>query len=78
LKLKNYGEGIAKGMVVTMKNAIRPPITTQYPEKQLHISRRTRGNQLVWDKQRFIACSMCARSCRMGCINVATSRDENE
>jgi NAD(P)H-quinone oxidoreductase subunit I len=78
LKLKNYGEGIAKGMAVTMKNAIRTPITTQYPEKKLHISRRTRGNKLVWDKEKCIACSMCARACPVQCISMATSRDENK
>jgi NAD(P)H-quinone oxidoreductase subunit I len=77
LKLKNYGEGIAKGMVVTMKNALRRPITTQYPEQKLNISRRTRGNQLVWDKNRCIACSMCAKACPVRCIDMVTSRDEN-
>jgi NADH-quinone oxidoreductase chain I len=77
LKLKNYGEGIAKGMAVTMKNALRRPITTQYPEQKLNISRRTRGNQLVWDNNRCIACSMCARACPVGCIDMVTSRDEN-
>jgi NAD(P)H-quinone oxidoreductase subunit I len=78
LKPKSYGEGIAKGMIVTMKNAIRGPITTQYPEKRLNISRRTRGNQIVWDKNRCIACSMCARACPVGCIDMVTSRDENK
>jgi NAD(P)H-quinone oxidoreductase subunit I len=77
LKLKNYGEGIAKGMAVTMKNALRRPITTQYPEQKLNISRRTRGNQLVWDKDRCIACSMCAKACPVGCIDMVTSRDAN-
>jgi NAD(P)H-quinone oxidoreductase subunit I len=78
LKLKSYGEGIVKGMAVTMKNALRRPITTQYPEQKLNISRRTRGNQLVWDKDRCIACSMCARACPVNCITMVTSRDENK
>ena len=51
MKLKNYGEGIAKGMAVTMINALRRPITTQYPEQKLSVSKRTRGNILVWDKE---------------------------
>lgn len=78
MKLKNFGEGIAKGMAVTMKNALRRPITTQYPEQKLNVSRRTRGNQIVWDRDRCIACSMCARACPVGCIDMVTSRDENK
>jgi NADH-quinone oxidoreductase chain I len=78
LKLNNYGEGIAKGLAVTMKNAMRRPITTQYPEQKLNVSRRTRGNQLVWNKDACIACSMCARACPVGCIDMVTSRDENK
>jgi NAD(P)H-quinone oxidoreductase subunit I len=77
LKFKNFGEGIAKGMAVTMKNALRRPITTQYPEQKLNISRRTRGNQLVWDKERCIACSMCAKACPVQCIDMVTSRGQN-
>jgi NAD(P)H-quinone oxidoreductase subunit I len=78
LKLKNYGEGIAKGMVITMKNALRRPITTQYPEQKLSVSKRTRGNMLVWDKSKCISCSMCARACPVNCITMVTSRDENK
>ena len=78
MKLNNYGEGIAKGMAVTMKNAMRRPITTQYPEQKLNVSRRTRGNQLVWNKDACIACSMCAKACPVSCIDMVTSRDENK
>lgn len=78
MKLKNYGDGIAKGMANTMKNALRNPITTQYPEQKLNVSRRTRGNTLVWDKSKCISCSMCARACPVNCITMVTSRDENK
>ena len=78
MKLNNYGEGIARGMAVTMKNAMRRPITTQYPEQKLNVSRRTRGNQLVWNKDACIACSMCAKACPVSCIDIVTSRDENK
>jgi len=78
LKFNNYGEGIAKGLAVTMKNAMRRPITTQYPEQKLNVSRRTRGNQLVWNKDACISCSMCARACPVNCIDMITSRDENK
>ena len=30
-----YGMGIAKGMMVTLKNFIRPPFTIQYPDRKL-------------------------------------------
>ena len=61
-----------------MKNAMRRPITTQYPEQKLNVSRRTRGNQLVWNKDACISCSMCARACPVNCIDMITSRDENK
>ena len=77
MKLNRFGEGIAKGMAITLKNFIRRPITTQYPEQKLNISRRTRGNQLVWEKNTCIACGACSRACPTNCLTMAVSRDEN-
>jgi len=78
LKFERYGIGIAKGMALTLKHLFRKPITTQYPEERLTISRRTRGNELIWDKDACIACSLCAKACPHGCIDIVTSRDENK
>ena len=75
---KRYGTGIAKGMVLTLKHLFRRPITTQYPEERLTVSRRHRGNELIWDKDACIACSLCARACPNGCINIVTSRGEDK
>lgn len=78
MKLERYGKGIAKGMALTLKHLFRRPITTQYPEERLNVSRRIRGNQLVWIKDGCIADSACSRVCPVGCINIVTSRDENK
>jgi len=78
LKFEHYGKGIAKGMAVTLKHFFRKPITTQYPEQKLSVSRRIRGNQLIWEKGKCIACSACSRACPAGCLTIVTSRDENK
>lgn len=70
MKFENFGNGIAKGMSVTIKHLFRHPITTQYPEQKLNVSRRIRGNELVWMKDKCTACRLCARSCPMGVISI--------
>ena len=76
MKFERYGIGIAKGMVVTMRNLLRRRITTQYPEKRLIVSRRTRGNELVWSKEKCTGCATCARTCPQGVIHIETSPGE--
>ena len=78
MKFERYGKGIAKGMALTLKHFFRRPITTQYPEQRLNVSRRIRGNQLVLDKNACNACSACSRACPVNCITIVTSRDENK
>ncbi len=73
MKFERYGIGIAKGLALTFKHVVRKPITTQYPEERLTVSRRTRGNELAWDKGKCTGCYTCARSCPHGCIDIATS-----
>lgn len=78
MKFERYGKGIAKGMALTLKHFFRRPITTQYPEQRLNVSRRIRGNQLVLVKGTCSACSACVRACPVGCLTIVTSRDENK
>ena len=75
MKFERYGMGLAKGMMITFRNLLRHPITTQYPEQRLIPSRRTRGNELVWDNVKCTGCSTCARSCPQGAIHITTSTD---
>jgi formate hydrogenlyase subunit 6/NADH:ubiquinone oxidoreductase subunit I len=62
-------------MLVTLKNALRQPVTVQYPEQRLVPSRRIRGNELVWNNVKCTGCSFCSRTCPQGAIRMVTSVD---
>jgi NAD(P)H-quinone oxidoreductase subunit I len=76
LKFERYGKGIAKGLALTFKHLFRHPITVQYPEEKLTVSRRIRGNDLVWFPEKCTGCATCAKSCPQGNIEIVTHRDE--
>jgi NADH-quinone oxidoreductase subunit I len=73
LKFERYGIGITKGLTVTMRTLFRHPTVNQYPEQRLHTSRRIRGNELVWDRQKCTGCATCAKTCPQGVIEIVTS-----
>jgi NAD(P)H-quinone oxidoreductase subunit I len=72
LKFERYGLGIVKGMALTFRHLFRAPITVQYPEEKLVISRRARGNDLVWFIDKCTGCATCAKSCPQGNIEIIT------
>jgi NADH-quinone oxidoreductase chain I len=78
LKFERYGKGIAKGLTVTIRHLFRHPVTNQYPEQRLNVSRRTRGNELIWDRTKCTGCATCAKTCPQGAIRVVTSVNEAE
>jgi NAD(P)H-quinone oxidoreductase subunit I len=66
-------------MALTFKHLFRPPITVQYPEQKLNVSRRIRGNELVWLVDRCTGCATCAKACPQGNIEIVTHlSDENK
>jgi NAD(P)H-quinone oxidoreductase subunit I len=76
LKFEHYGLGIVKGMALTLKHLFRAPLTVQYPDEKLNISRRTRGNQLVWFPEKCTGCGTCTKACLQGNIVLVTHRGE--
>ena len=78
MKFERYGKGIAKGLSVTIRHLWRHPITTQYPEQRLNPSRRTRGNELIWDRGKCTGCATCAKTCPQGAIRIVTSASPQE
>jgi len=73
LKFERFGLGILKGLAVTVIHLFRHPAVTQYPEQCLNVSRRLRGNELVWSRARCTGCATCAKACPQGAIEIITS-----
>lgn len=67
-----YGIGIAKGLLVTMKNLVRRPFTVQYPEQRLQQHPRFRGEEFTWYVERCTGCASCAQFCPLGIIRIVT------
>ena len=73
MKFERYGIGIVKGMTVTIRHLLRHPTVSQFPEQRLNMSRRIRGNELVWSQKRCTGCGTCAKTCHIGAIRIVTS-----
>jgi formate hydrogenlyase subunit 6/NADH:ubiquinone oxidoreductase subunit I len=70
---ERYGIGIIKGMTVTIQHLLRHPTVNQYPEQRLNVSRRIRGNELIWSRERCTGCCTCAKACPQGAIEIVTA-----
>jgi NAD(P)H-quinone oxidoreductase subunit I len=73
LKFERFGLGIIKGMSVTIRHLLRHPTVSQYPEQRLNVSRRIRGNELIWSRERCTGCATCAKTCPQGAIVIVTA-----
>jgi len=76
LKFERYGIGIVKGLTVTIRHLLRHPTVSQYPEQRLNMSRRFRGNELIWSRERCTGCATCAKTCPQGAIEIVTSTNQ--
>ena len=56
VSLRHFGRGIAKGLALTLRHLFRHPITVQYPEQRLTVSKRARGQRFVRDERKRAPC----------------------
>ena len=65
---------ILKGMLISLREFFRKPVTIQYPEQKPQVAERFRGeHRLTSDaegKMKCVACYMCATACPAHCITI--------
>jgi formate dehydrogenase beta subunit len=67
-----FGSGLIRGLSVTFKNLLKRPVTVQYPEQKLVVSRRERGTILAWSADKCTGCYTCEHACPHDCIDIQT------
>ena len=78
MKFERYGIGIVKGLTVTIRHLLRHPTVSQFPEQRLNVSRRIRGQELIWSRERCTGCGTCAKACPIGAIEIVTATNPSD
>ena len=74
--------GIVKALGTTLGNALRKPVTVQYPSEKKELPHRSRGFPvLLWNEANnepfCTGCQVCARYCPVECITVTMKDNPN-
>jgi len=71
-----FGEGLLKGMSITLKRFVGPKIAEGYPEVKPYLPPRTRSSMAL-EPEKCIACGLCVIACPNQVINLSSEKDEN-
>jgi NADH-quinone oxidoreductase subunit I len=74
---RSTGLGLMKGLVVTLKHALRPSITQQYPQEKPDLPPRTRG-VIALKEANCTVCYKCSRECPDWCIYIDAHKETHE
>ncbi|WP_366921645.1 NADH-quinone oxidoreductase subunit I [Metallumcola ferriviriculae] len=72
-----YGQGLLKGLGITLKHFFGKAITEQYPEEMPNLSPIFHGS-FALDVEKCIACGICAKTCPNNVINIESSKGEDK
>jgi NADH-quinone oxidoreductase subunit I len=73
---------IARGMTVTFKEMLQPPITEEYPDAPPTFQERYRGAHVLERDEngleKCVACFLCAAACPVQCIYIEAAENTDQ
>jgi formate hydrogenlyase subunit 6/NADH:ubiquinone oxidoreductase subunit I len=74
---RGLGQGLAKGLSVTLKTMLRPAITQDYPHVKPDLPARSRG-VIALKEANCTVCYKCSRECPDWCIYIDAHKETHE
>ena len=74
---RGLGEGLLKGLTVTLRTMLKPAVTQQYPEVKPDLPARTRG-VIALKQENCTVCYKCSRACPDWCIYIDAHKETHE
>lgn len=73
---------LGRGLSITFRNMLRPPVTVQYPEEKKNFPARTRGRHVLHrypdGLERCVGCLLCQATCPAGAIYIEAAENTEE
>jgi NADH-quinone oxidoreductase subunit I len=74
---RGIGQGLVKGLAVTLKTMLRPSVTVRYPHVKPNLPARTRG-VIALKEANCTVCYKCSRECPDWCIYIDAHKETHE
>jgi len=71
------GQGLIKGLGVTLKTMLKPAVTVQYPHVKPDLPPRTRG-VIALKQENCTVCYKCSRECPDWCIYIDAHKESHD
>jgi NADH-quinone oxidoreductase subunit I len=72
-----FGQGLVKGLAITLRELFNKKVTIQYPEQRCYIAPRFHG-EFTLDTDKCINCGLCANACPNNVIQIESEKADKK